>query len=87
MKMKQMLTVDDVADIFEVSTTTVNKWINSNDLSALKVGMVRRIYAEDVKVFFEKFYTGEKLPQGFPITETNKGENKKGSGVRKKKEC
>lgn len=68
-EVKNMLTVDDVADIFGVSTTTVNKWINSNDLPALRVGAVRRIYLEDLKKFFEKFYTGEEIPNSFPLSD------------------
>lgn len=67
--MKYMLTVEDIADIFDVSKTTVNEWINSNDLPALKVGMVRRVYIEDLKKFFEKFYTGEEIPDSFPISD------------------
>jgi len=66
---ERMLTVDDVVDIFKVSRATVHKWINAKDLPALKVGMVTRVYAEDLRKFFKKFYTGDKLPQSFPIKE------------------
>ena len=68
---ERMLTVDDVVDVFKVSRATVHKWINSKDLPALKVGMVTRIYAEDLRKFFKKFYTGDKLPQGFPFKEVS----------------
>ena len=48
----QLLTIDDVAELFQVSTKTVRRWILAGDLPAAKLGNQWRIANSDAKHFF-----------------------------------
>ena len=48
----QLLTIDDVAELFQVSAKTVRRWISAGDLPAAKLGNQWRIAASDTKRFF-----------------------------------
>ena len=49
---EQLLTIDDVAELFQVSTKTVRRWILAGDLPAAKLGNQWRIANSDAKRFF-----------------------------------
>ena len=49
---EQLLTIEDVAELFQVSAKTVRRWILAGDLSAAKLGNQWRIAASDAKRFF-----------------------------------
>jgi excisionase family DNA binding protein len=46
-----MLTIDQVAAYFQVSTRTVSRWLESGRLPAVRVGNVTRIHREDLRAF------------------------------------
>lgn len=46
-----MLTIDQVAAYFQVSTRTVSRWLESGRLPAVRVGNVTRIRREDLRAF------------------------------------
>ena len=48
----RLLTIDDVADLNQVSAKTVRRWVNAGDLPAAKLGSQWRIDPADVKRFF-----------------------------------
>jgi excisionase family DNA binding protein len=48
----QLLTIDDVAGLFQVSAKTVRRWILAGNLPAAKLGNQWRIAASDAKRFF-----------------------------------
>jgi excisionase family DNA binding protein len=48
----RLLTIDDVAELNQVSGKTVRRWINAGDLPAAKLGNQWRIDPADVKRFF-----------------------------------
>lgn len=48
-----MLTVNEVADLFQVSPRTVFRWMAQGWLPAVRVGNVTRIRPEDLKAFCE----------------------------------
>ena len=48
----ELLTIDDVAALFQVSPKTVRRWIQAGDLPAAKLGNQWRIDVLDAKRFF-----------------------------------
>jgi excisionase family DNA binding protein len=48
----ELLTIDDVADLFQVSPKTVRRWIQAGELVAAKLGNQWRIDLLDAKRFF-----------------------------------
>jgi excisionase family DNA binding protein len=51
-RLEQLLTIGDVAELFQVSAKTVRRWILAGDLPAAKLGNQWRIAASDAKCFF-----------------------------------
>ena len=51
-RLEQLLTIGDVAELFQVSAKTVRRWILAGDLPAAKLGNQWRIAASDAKRFF-----------------------------------
>jgi excisionase family DNA binding protein len=45
----EWMTTEDVEDFFQVSTSTVYRWVSDGKLPAYKVGGVRRYRREDVE--------------------------------------
>ena len=53
----QLLTIEDVAGLLQVSTKTVRRWIDARELPAAKLGGQWRIHPDDAKHFFaERLY-------------------------------
>lgn len=52
--MARFYTVDQVADLLEVSIRTVRRWIVEGDLPAHRFGRQVRISETDLKVFVER---------------------------------
>lgn len=48
----ELLTIDDVAALFQVSPKTVRRWIQAGELVAAKLGNQWRIDLLDAKRFF-----------------------------------
>ena len=46
------LTIEDVAELFQVSTKTVRRWILAGEMPAAKLGNQWRIANSDAKRFF-----------------------------------
>ena len=49
---EQLLTIEDVAELFQVSPKTVRRWILAGELAAAKLGNQWRIANSDAKRFF-----------------------------------
>ncbi len=54
MASNDVLTIEDVAEILRVSTSTVRKLIDAGDLKAFKVGGQWRIRRSDLDRYIEK---------------------------------
>ena len=53
----QLLTIHDVAELHQVSSKTVRRWIKAGELPAAKLGGQWRVHPEDLKRFFvERLY-------------------------------
>jgi len=48
----QLLTLEDTAELFQVSSKTVRRWIKTGELPAAKLGGQWRIDSLDAKRFF-----------------------------------
>ena len=48
----QLMTIEEVAALFQVSAKTVRRWIKAGDLPAAKLGNQWRVDAFDAKRFF-----------------------------------
>jgi excisionase family DNA binding protein len=48
----KLLTIEDAADLFQVSPKTVRRWIKTGELPAAKLGGQWRIDVLDAKRFF-----------------------------------
>lgn len=48
----QLMTIKDVAELFQVSPKTIRRWIKSGDLPAARLGNQWRIDGADAKRFF-----------------------------------
>ena len=46
-----LLTIKDVAALYQVSTKTVRRWINAGDLTAAQLGNQWRICQKDLDMF------------------------------------
>lgn len=49
----RLLTVGEVADLFQVSPRTVFRWMAQGRLPAIRVGNITRVRPEDLEAFFE----------------------------------
>ena len=49
---QQLLTIDEVAEVFQVSPKTVRRWIKAQELPAAQLGNQWRIDPLDAKRFF-----------------------------------
>lgn len=49
----RLLTVHEVADLFQVSSRTVFRWMERGWLPAIRVGNITRIRPEDLEAFFD----------------------------------
>jgi excisionase family DNA binding protein len=63
MKDPNILTVEQVADEFQLTPQTIRNWIKSGALPAIKVGHVYRLKREDVDALFDR-HRGETGPLG-----------------------
>lgn len=50
----RLLTIKDVADLTQVSTKTVRRWIDARDLAASKLGNQWRIRPRDLDLFIRE---------------------------------
>jgi excisionase family DNA binding protein len=60
---KPLLTTKDVADILQVSTTTVLRWVDEGLIPAIKVRYTVRFKEEDIELFIEEHYVGPTPPE------------------------
>jgi excisionase family DNA binding protein len=60
---QQLLTVEQVASEFQLTSQTIRNWIKSGALSAVKVGHVYRVRREDVDTMMDR-HQGETAPLG-----------------------
>lgn len=59
----QLLTVEQVAHEFQLTTQTIRNWIRSGALAAVKIGHVYRVKREDVDAMMLR-HQGETAPLG-----------------------
>jgi excisionase family DNA binding protein len=59
----QLLTVEQVAHEFQLTTQTIRNWIHSGALAAVKIGHVYRVKREDVDAMVLR-HQGETAPLG-----------------------
>jgi excisionase family DNA binding protein len=59
----QLLTVEQVASEFQLTSQTIRNWIKSGALQAVKVGHVYRVKREDVDTMMAR-HQGETAPLG-----------------------
>src|SRR5271165_524490 len=60
---QQLLTVEQVAQEFQLTPQTIRNWIHSGALSAVKIGHVYRLRREDVDEMMRR-HQGETAPLG-----------------------
>ena len=60
---QQLLTVEQVAQEFQLTSQTIRNWIKSGALSAVKIGHVYRVRREDVDAMMRR-HEGETAPLG-----------------------
>ncbi len=60
---QQLLTVEQVAQEFQLTSQTIRNWIRSGALSAVKIGHVYRVKREDVDTMMRR-HQGETAPLG-----------------------
>lgn len=48
---ERLLTIPDVADLYQVSEKTVRRWIEARDLPAAKLGSQWRVRPRDLEIF------------------------------------
>jgi excisionase family DNA binding protein len=63
MNEQQLLTVEQVASEFQLTSQTIRNWIRSGALSAVKIGHVYRVRREDVDEMMRR-HQGETAPLG-----------------------
>ena len=51
---EQLLTIDDVAALYSVSSKTVRRWIKTRELTAAKLGAQWRIRPRDLDLFIHE---------------------------------
>jgi excisionase family DNA binding protein len=60
---QQLLTVEQIASEFQLTSQTIRNWIKSGALQAVKVGHVYRVKREDVDAMIRR-HEGETAPLG-----------------------
>jgi len=60
---QQLLTVEQVASEFQLTSQTIRNWIKSGALQAVKIGHVYRVRREDVDAMIRR-HEGETAPLG-----------------------
>jgi excisionase family DNA binding protein len=60
---QQLLTVEQVAGEFQLTSQTIRNWIKSGALSAVRIGHVYRVRREDVDAMMRR-HEGETAPLG-----------------------
>jgi|SRR5271167_1133900 len=60
---EQLLTVEQVAGEFQLTSQTIRNWIKSGALSAVRIGHVYRVRREDVDAMMRR-HQGETAPLG-----------------------
>jgi excisionase family DNA binding protein len=60
---RPLLTVEQIASEFELTSQTIRNWIRSGALSAVKIGHVYRVRREDVDEMLRR-HQGETAPLG-----------------------
>ena len=60
---QQLLTVEQIASEFQLTSQTIRNWIKSGALSAVKIGHVYRVRREDVDAMMLR-HQGETAPLG-----------------------
>jgi len=60
---QQLLTVEQIAAEFQLTSQTIRNWIKSGALSAVKIGHVYRVRREDVDEMMRR-HQGETAPLG-----------------------
>jgi len=60
---QQLLTVEQVASEFQLTSQTIRNWIKSGALSAVRIGHVYRVRREDVDAMIHR-HQGETAPLG-----------------------
>ena len=60
---QQLLTVEQIASEFQVTSQTIRNWIRSGALSAVKIGHVYRVRREDLEAMMRR-HQGETAPLG-----------------------
>jgi excisionase family DNA binding protein len=63
MSEQRLLTVEQVANEFQLTSQTIRNWIRSGALSAVKIGHVYRVKREDVDTMMLR-HRGETAPLG-----------------------
>jgi excisionase family DNA binding protein len=60
---QQLLTVEQIASEFQLTSQTIRNWIKSGALSAVRIGHVYRVRREDVDAMMRR-HQGETAPLG-----------------------
>ena len=60
---KPLLTTKNLADILQVSTATIVRWVDEGLIPAIKVRYTLRFREEDIERFIEKHYVGPPSPE------------------------
>lgn len=55
MRPSRFLTVSEIADLYQVSTRTVRRWISSKKLAAHRIGSILRVSTKSMNDF-ERIY-------------------------------
>ena len=55
---KPLLTVSEVAEFCRLSPRTVRRWIERNELAALRLGRQVRVSEKDLKIFLRERWSG-----------------------------
>lgn len=53
----RLLRIDEVADICGVCTRSVRRWIDQNQLPAVRIGRLVRVAGRDLQEFFDRHRT------------------------------
>ena len=55
---KQLLTIDETAEVLSLGKTKVYEHIANNDLASVKIGKARRVIAKSIDEFIERLSRG-----------------------------